>query len=149
MDLTACFQTLIQLICEVVCQINQSLNWLTPDRELVLSSIPICNGFSVFLSCHHGLCFCFETQEPLTSFSCDVHFDQLRSQMLGSTGVPLSMTVLVVSGENGNTGSKGIFWKAGYMQEFWPSSKLLVPSCTCCCSCQSRVVVCCGRGSCC
>lgn len=76
MDLTACFQTLIQLICEVVCQINQSLNWLTPDRELVLSSISSCSGFSVFLSCHHGLCFCFETQEPLTSFSRDVHFDR-------------------------------------------------------------------------
>lgn len=114
MDLTASFQSLIQLICGMVCQINQNdclklcgwvirtafdyvahqtQSWCFPLFLSVVDSV------CMFLSCHHGLCFCFETQESPTSFSCDMPFDQLRSQMLCSSGVPLSMTALVTAGE--------------------------------------------------
>lgn len=61
-DLTASFQTLIQLICGMVCQINQNdglklcgwvilteLDCVAHQTELVLSSIPVCSGFSMYV----------------------------------------------------------------------------------------------------
>lgn len=100
MDLTASFQTLIYLISGMVCQINQNdglklCGWVILTKldhvahqteswcfPLFLSAV---DSACMFLSCCHGLCFCFETWEPLTSFSCDMPFGQLRSQMLCST----------------------------------------------------------------
>lgn len=146
----------------MVCQINQNgclklcgwviltkFDYVPHQTELAFPPISVCGGFSmnVPLLSPRPLLLFWNTGTPNI---LQLPFDQLRSQMLCPTSVPLSMTWSQVV-NSGNIGSKGMFLesKVSAVILYLPSSKLLVPSHTCCCSCQSRVAVCSSRGSCC